>query len=101
MLTGGLTAHLISIWNQLENRDALLDIELLTFEGFGVAQWDPSDPELQEEDEWAALYGSFVHSLSSKSGIRELYRFGCPHRYIIMMLGVPDSQSYVQTVRQE
>ena len=84
MIRGGMTAQSLALWNQLGDRDVLVDVDLMSREGYSVLGVGADDPWLNEEDEWAALFGSFIHFLCGNRSMRELYRFGYPHSFVVM-----------------
>ena len=84
-LTGGLFRYLHKTWLQLQNRDVLIDCQLQTRDGHSILEVDADDPALAGEDEWAGTLGSFIHTLVANRVIRELYKFGYPQSFAVML----------------
>ena len=101
MVQGGFTDSLVAVWKQLLNRDALLDTNLLPRDGYCMKYTFDGDLVIQEEDEWAALFGSFCHSHVANRSIRELYRFGYPHTFVLMVKGAKLPLDYIKQLRED
>ena len=85
ILNGGLFRYLHKTWLQLHSRKVLIDCQLQTVDGHIILPVSPDDPVLTEEDEWAGVLGSFTHTLVANREVRELYKFGYPHSFPVML----------------